>query len=737
MVGEIELGIDGLSDYQEIGRGGFATVYSAVQIAFNRKVAVKVLDALDDAGLRRFNREQLSMGTVHQHPNIVTPFTAGYTQPEGKPYLIMEYLSGGSLQQRLEETGPIGPHEAIELILPVAEALRHSHDSGIIHKDVKPGNILISDTGVVKLTDFGIAALQEATATAAVAFSLAYSPPETFGTADDAGPDDPRDERSDLYSLAATLYMLIVGGDPFGHPTNNSPAGYMARIVTQPVPLIDHPELDTFLAIAMAKDPGDRYPTATDFIDAIQPIAQTQPPVTGSAATMVAPLTPISRTTTPASIDPLPGEGETPPGPIDRDHIDLYPAESPETSSIDDRNTKLDPGPPSDDPIDSTGGSQGTLSTPRNRRWLLLAVLAAAAIVPAVAIMVISQRGGDGEPQGRDSNLAASDASTSSTLGNNTVTSSAPEIDAPGTTSEPTGPSGPIEAVVYRSHSNPVLDLAELSDGRIASASEDFTVRIWDVSDGNTLATYTDHIAVLGAVVELSDGRIASGGSDATVQIWDPANPGTTLATYNGHTDWVRDLVELSDGRIASASDDATVQIWDPANPGTTLATYNGHTGWVLDLVELSDGRIASASADFTVQIWDPANPGTTIATYSDHIAVLGAVVELSDGRIASGGSDGRVQIWDPANPGTTLATYNGHTDWVQDLIELSDGRIASASDDATVQIWDPANPGTTLATYNGHTDWVLDLVELSDGRIASASADATVQIWTTTQSDP
>lgn len=104
---EIDLGIDGLSDYKEIGSGGFATVYSALEVTLDRRVAVKVLAAIDDAGRRRFDRERQSMGRTADHPNIVTPLRSGYTSPDNRPYLVMEYMAGGSLQDRIEAEGPL------------------------------------------------------------------------------------------------------------------------------------------------------------------------------------------------------------------------------------------------------------------------------------------------------------------------------------------------------------------------------------------------------------------------------------------------------------------------------------------------------------------------------------------------------------------------------------------------------------------------------------------------------
>lgn len=116
MVEIVDLGIDGLSDCKEIGSGGFANVYSALEADIGRRVAVKVLTTIDEGGRRRFNREHLTMGQTTAHPHIVTLFRTGYSSPDDKPYLAMEYLSGGSLQDRLDAHGAMDWEEAVELI---------------------------------------------------------------------------------------------------------------------------------------------------------------------------------------------------------------------------------------------------------------------------------------------------------------------------------------------------------------------------------------------------------------------------------------------------------------------------------------------------------------------------------------------------------------------------------------------------------------------------------------------
>ncbi|MCP3988248.1 MAG: serine/threonine protein kinase, partial [Actinomycetia bacterium] len=173
---DIDLDIPGLAEVTEIGRGGFATVYSALEVDAGRYVAVKVLDAVDDSGRRRFDRERRTMGQTTDHTNIVTMFRSGYTTIGNRPFLVMEYMAGGSLRDQLDRGQPLPWPDAIKIVAIIADALAFAHEAGIVHRDVKPANILVSSTGVVKLGDFGIAAIHDSTATSQVALSPSYAP---------------------------------------------------------------------------------------------------------------------------------------------------------------------------------------------------------------------------------------------------------------------------------------------------------------------------------------------------------------------------------------------------------------------------------------------------------------------------------------------------------------------------------------------------------------------------------
>ncbi|MEL7156902.1 MAG: serine/threonine-protein kinase [Actinomycetota bacterium] len=263
MADDFDPGIEGLTRFRRIGSGGFATVYVAWEDAFSRWVAVKVLDELDEAAGRRFARERALMGQSSGHPNVITPMRFGFTNA-GQPYLVMQFMEGGSLQDAIDRGNLFPWRDAVDLIRPIAEALGDSHDAGILHKDVKPANILLARNGNPGLTDFGIAGVRDSTVTQ-MAFTFAHSPPETF-----ADGSDVRDERSDLYSLGSTLYTIITGHPPFDRAGDESQLALLNRIANHPVPPTgENPMLDQFLAWALAKDPAQRPQDAQQFIDGL------------------------------------------------------------------------------------------------------------------------------------------------------------------------------------------------------------------------------------------------------------------------------------------------------------------------------------------------------------------------------------------------------------------------------------------------------------------------------------
>lgn len=310
MAGSLDLDIEELRDYETIGQGGFSTVLSAWDTGFQRRVAVKVIPSLDDAGLRRFERERSIMGRLSYHPNVIMPFRAGFTKT-GAAYLVMELGDGGSLEELFLQRGPIPWREAVGYVIDATAALEHAHSRGIIHRDVKPANILLAG-GIPKLTDFGIAALKETTASV-MAYTLNHCPPEAFAHGTDA-----RDERSDLYSMASSLFTMLTGGDaPYDTEGADSQQAYMFRIISDEVPELsaelDVPDaLRAFVNRCLAKEPDRRPQTADTFMAELRAIlddptavSTTGGPVAGSPDRRTA--TPKVSTSAPTVVAPTTG----------------------------------------------------------------------------------------------------------------------------------------------------------------------------------------------------------------------------------------------------------------------------------------------------------------------------------------------------------------------------------------------------------------------------------------------
>jgi len=261
-----DLGIDGLTDAHEIGVGGFATVFRAYQSAFRRTVAIKVLATLnlDDAARERFERECQAMGALSDHPNIVTVYGAGFTAgQQSRPYLVMAYLAGGSLAERISQTGPLPWQDATLYGVHLAGALETAHRAQIIHRDIKPANVLMSAFGDALLTDFGIARISggHETRSGVITASMHHAPPEVI--------DGQRPTVvGDVYSLASTVYELILGHPSFEVAGDEGMVPMIRRILTEPPPdlrAVHVPDaVCRVLERAMAKDPSQRQQSALE-----------------------------------------------------------------------------------------------------------------------------------------------------------------------------------------------------------------------------------------------------------------------------------------------------------------------------------------------------------------------------------------------------------------------------------------------------------------------------------------
>lgn len=257
--------IDGYTVSERLGTGGFASVYAATRLADDESVAIKVLHehTSDEADLRRFEREAQTMRAFNGHPNIVSVFESGITE-SGSHYAVLEFVGGGSVRDLLASQRALHWSEALRIGGQVAAALDVAHRSGVLHRDVKPANILL-DQDNVKLSDFGIARLvgqSQVTAAQSIIGTLAYTPPEVFhGSAFDG--------RGDIYQLGISMYEMLLGRPPFSSATSDNKATIIRRILDKPAPPLEQFDvpapISDLLEQVLAKDPADRPQTAQRF----------------------------------------------------------------------------------------------------------------------------------------------------------------------------------------------------------------------------------------------------------------------------------------------------------------------------------------------------------------------------------------------------------------------------------------------------------------------------------------
>lgn len=261
---------------ERIGVGGMAIVYKAKDLLLNRVVTIKVLReqfASDDDFVRRFRREAQSAASL-SHPNIVSIYDVG--KDGDTEYIVMEYVEGQNLKELIRNYAPLSSEQSINLAMQIAQAIRHAHEHNIIHRDIKPHNILVTADGRLKVTDFGIARAVSAatmTHTGDIVGSVHYLSPEQAKGVQ-------TNEQSDLYSLGIILYELLTGKVPYDGETPIAIA--LKHLQEQPVPPSKlnpriSQELESIILRAIAKSPEQRYKTAVEMLEDLAHVQNGQP----------------------------------------------------------------------------------------------------------------------------------------------------------------------------------------------------------------------------------------------------------------------------------------------------------------------------------------------------------------------------------------------------------------------------------------------------------------------------
>lgn len=674
-----------------LGRGAFAEVYLGEHRYLDIQAAIKVLHTslIDASDIEHFRSEARLVAHL-THPHIVQVLEFGVEN--GIPFLVMRYAPGGMLRH----LHPRGSKVALPLVTTyvkqVASALQYAHDQNLIHRDVKPENMLIGSNQEILLSDFGIALVAQSSrhrSAQEVAGTALYMAPEQFeGKARPA---------SDQYALSIVVYEWLTGVRPFNGSFTEVASQHL---FTPPTPLRERvpdipPAVEMVVLKALAKDPALRFDSIWEFAVALEqahhgfqgdslvtlPVAET-----GASS--------VSETFHPAATETAPTV-ET----AETAHTTVAPLTEDKKASLTTRTTIQE--------------------RPQKRsRRALVTGLALTGLVGA-GIVVGSQF--------TSLRLLALNVLSAPTPRPNPTARPAP-VPSPTPTPPPPG----TTLYTYHGHSDIVEAAAWSPDSkRIATASKDKTVQVWNASDGSNVVTYTGHTNIVDAVSWSPDGkRIVSAALDKTVRVWNAAD-GSDIIVYTGHTDKVAAASWSPDGKyIASAGADMKIQVWLAAS-GTLVCTCTGHNAKIWAVAWSPDStRLASASTDTTVKVWAiPA--GHELFTYKGHTKAVDCVAWSPDGQhIASCGDDNTAHVWNAAD-GSHPFIYYGHGNivwWV--AWSPNSQRLASASSDHTVQIWDASNGGNSY-TYHGQSIDVYCVAWSPDGtHLASGGNDTIVQVW-------
>jgi serine/threonine protein kinase len=709
-----------------LGHGGFADVYLADHLYLHTKAAIKVLHTeLSSEELVAFQNEARTIASLI-HPHIIRVLDFGVEQ--SIPYLVMDYAPHGTVRQALPQNVPLSPQHILPVVQQVASALLHAHERKIVHRDVKPENMLLGLNGEVVLSDFGIATVSHSfrlSSDGLVVGTASYMAPEQIqGRAVTA---------SDQYALGVVVYEWLSGERPF-QGTFTEVTGQHIHVPPPPlrskVPSLS-PSIEEVVLIALSKEPQKRFATVAAFVAAFEEAVQGErsfirqanadelalqnaPTILSHPPTIVSP----DVVTPPAIQNPPP----------------LPPTVSVQTSF-----------PPHSIPPLPSEPEKGRIS----RRTFFAALLGSSAAVAVATGAVIwwdtSQRGYPSSLSGNRAAVVRTPATAETPRANSQPTSSPSQSPLAETTPDPAPSTGlalgsTIE--IYRGHQGEVYADTWSPDGkRVATGGQDTTVQVWDALTGGNVVVYRGHSQTVWAVDWQPNGSlIASGSGDTTVQVWN-AQSALPILSYTGHSRDVYTVAWSPDGtRIASGGVDKTVQIWD-ATTGAPVQMYTGHNNTVRVVSWDPTGEtIASCGDDGTVQVWDVATgspryvytlpPNDSPDPYARDIL---AVAWSNHGdRIVVGGGDAIAYVLDAAN-GSPLLTYRGHL-WRIWSVAWSpdDAKVVSSSHDGTAQIWD-AETAAHIYTYTGHgfDNTVWQALWSPNGQlIASAGLDGTARVW-------
>jgi WD40 repeat protein len=727
----INQSIGGVKLVRVINEGGMGRVYEGVQENPRRTVAVKIVKPGIETHkvTRRFEFEAHVLAQL-SHPGIGQIFAAGThgDGPTAQPYFVMEYIAGAKSITKYAEDLKLSNQASLALFQKVCDAVAYGHQKGVIHRDLKPGNILVNAAGEPKVIDFGIAKTTDSdmaltsmqTDVGRLIGTYQYMSPEQFDA-------DPLaiDVRSDVYALGVVLYELLTGQPPYKLEKRILPE--IASIIRQqdPTPITTvnktlRRDVGVIAGKCLEKDKNRRYSSASELAADVgrylvgDPIAAVAPSlwdgvvrlarkhktaaaaVAGIATSLVAAVIGIS-------IFALRAE---------RAREDADQARIGEAEQLAVATRERDAANDARAAEAEQRVAAEAAATEANRQLYVTNLLRLQDVLDRPQQRALAKE------LFRETWVAYVDGYGKAAREPTELRLLRPSLDQ--------------SHIVLTGHENAVRSVAFSPDGtRLATGSHDNTARLWDVTTGNELAVLKGHEREIESVAFSPDGtRLATGSHDNTARLWD-VTTGNELAVLKGHWSFVVSVAFSPDGtRLATASWDNTARLWD-VTTGNELAVLKGHVGFVVSVVFSPDGtRLATASWDNTPRLWH-VTTGNELAVLKGHESEIVSVAFSPDGtRLATAAAEGVARLWD-VTTGNELAVLKGHVGFVMSVAFSPDGtRLATGSNDNTARLWD-VTTGNELAVLKGHVGVVRSVAFSPDGtRLATASYDNTARIW-------